>query len=72
MHLQNTGIAECPDIDFIYDDADTHANEIAEFYSYTEQNEFQLNVKVKYYNINCTSGRETIILKIHWHTFVGI
>lgn len=38
-------MSECLDIDFIYDDTDTHPNEIAELYSYTEQNEFQLNVK---------------------------
>uniref|UniRef100_A0A182MUP8 Far11/STRP C-terminal domain-containing protein n=1 Tax=Anopheles culicifacies TaxID=139723 RepID=A0A182MUP8_9DIPT len=36
---------EFPDLDFIYADADTHANEIAELYSYTEQAEFQHNVK---------------------------
>ncbi|XP_035720757.1 striatin-interacting protein 1 homolog isoform X3 [Vespa mandarinia] len=33
------------DLDFVYDDADTHANEIAELYSYTEQYELQLNLK---------------------------
>lgn len=32
-------------MEFTYADADTHLNEIAELYSYTEQNEFQLNVK---------------------------
>ncbi|CAG5101010.1 Similar to STRIP1: Striatin-interacting protein 1 (Homo sapiens) [Cotesia congregata] len=37
--------AECADLDFIYDDADTHVNEIAELYSYTEQYELQLNLK---------------------------
>ncbi|XP_071449896.1 striatin-interacting protein 1 homolog [Hetaerina americana] len=37
--------AECQDLDFNYEDADCHANEIAELYSYTEQPEFQLNVK---------------------------
>lgn len=36
---------DCPDLDFIYDDSDCHINEIAELYSYTEQPEFQLNVK---------------------------
>ncbi|XP_035916520.1 striatin-interacting protein 1 homolog isoform X2 [Anopheles stephensi] len=36
---------EFPDLDFVYADADTHANEIAELYSYTEQSEFQHNVK---------------------------
>lgn len=38
--------AECADLDFVYDDADTHVNEIAELYSYTEQYELQLNLKV--------------------------
>lgn len=36
---------DCPDLDFIYDDSDSHINEIAELYSYTEQPEFQLNIK---------------------------
>ncbi|XP_015609648.1 striatin-interacting protein 1 homolog isoform X2 [Cephus cinctus] len=36
---------ESPDLDFIYADADTHTNEIAELYSYTEQYELQLNAK---------------------------
>ncbi|KAL6425338.1 hypothetical protein ACFW04_009504 [Cataglyphis niger] len=33
------------DLEFIYDDTDTHTNEIAELYSYTEQYELQLNLK---------------------------
>lgn len=33
------------DLEFTYADADSHLNEIAELYSYTEQNEFQHNVK---------------------------
>ncbi|XP_076620088.1 striatin interacting protein isoform X2 [Colletes latitarsis] len=32
------------DLDFVYDDADTHANEIAELYSYTEQYELHDNL----------------------------
>nr|CAD7402452.1 unnamed protein product [Timema cristinae] len=36
---------ECPDLDFIYNDADSSINELAELYSYTEQPEFQQNVK---------------------------
>lgn len=32
-------------MEFTYADADSHLNEIAELYSYTEHNEFQLNVK---------------------------
>lgn len=35
---------DCPDLDFVYDDADTHMNEIAELYSYTEQEEFHTNL----------------------------
>jgi hypothetical protein len=33
------------DLEFTYADADTHLNEIAELYSYTEHHEFQFNVK---------------------------
>ena len=36
---------DCPDLDYVYEDTDSHVNEIAELYSYTEQPEFQLNVK---------------------------
>jgi hypothetical protein len=36
---------ECPDLDFAYDDSDSLVNEVAELYSYTEQPEFQLNLK---------------------------
>ncbi|XP_013190365.1 striatin-interacting protein 1 [Amyelois transitella] len=36
---------DSPELDFIYDDCDTQANEIAELYSYTEHPEFQRNVK---------------------------
>lgn len=36
---------DSPDLDFVYDDCDSQANEIAELYSYTEHPEFQLNVK---------------------------
>ncbi|XP_055635161.1 striatin-interacting protein 1 isoform X2 [Toxorhynchites rutilus septentrionalis] len=43
--LDGSSGLEFPDLDFIYADADTHANEIAELYSYTEQPEFQHNVK---------------------------
>ncbi|CAH1153784.1 unnamed protein product [Phaedon cochleariae] len=39
------GCADSPDLEFSYDDSDTHVNEIAELYSYTEQSELQLNVK---------------------------
>lgn len=46
--LQNLGELQCPDLDFIYNDTDSHPNEIAELYSYTEQGEFQQNTKVKF------------------------
>lgn len=46
VSIQNGSNLECPDLDFVYNDTDTHPNEIAELYSYTEQNEFHLNVKV--------------------------
>lgn len=38
--------AESADLDFVYDDADTHANEIAELYSYTEEQELSINLTV--------------------------
>lgn len=49
VHLFSQGSSglEFPDLDFVYADADSHANEIAELYSYTEQAEFQHNVKVR-------------------------
>lgn len=39
------GGPDCTDLEFIYDDADIYANEIAELYGYTEQPEFPLNLK---------------------------
>ncbi|XP_054722125.1 striatin-interacting protein 1 homolog [Uloborus diversus] len=33
-------LSDSPDLDFVYDDADEHANEMAELYSYTEESEF--------------------------------
>ncbi|KAK0168425.1 hypothetical protein PV327_002227 [Microctonus hyperodae] len=63
------------DLDFVYDDADSHANEIAELYSYTEQHELQLNLKafddqMESYNLRpwwqkLTQSQQTsIILKL--------
>lgn len=40
-------MADCPDIEFNYDDADLQENEMSELYSYTEGPEFQLNLKVR-------------------------
>jgi len=40
---QDSEDEESPDIEFLYDDADSHAAEIAEAYSYTEQPEFTMN-----------------------------
>ncbi|XP_077496812.1 striatin interacting protein isoform X6 [Amblyomma americanum] len=36
---------DTPDLEFVYDDADTHENEIAELYTYTEETEFFQNKK---------------------------
>lgn len=44
--FQSSNNMDFPDLDFIYSDTDSYANEIAELYSYTENNEFQQNVKV--------------------------
>ncbi|XP_003706763.1 striatin interacting protein isoform X3 [Megachile rotundata] len=47
LHQQVMSTEETPkttDLDFVYDDADTHANEIAELYSYTEQSELHVNL----------------------------
>lgn len=38
-------LPDSPDLDFVYDDANTHVNEIAELYSYTEEQEFFLQKK---------------------------
>lgn len=52
------------DLDFIYADCDTHANEISEFYSYTEEDDFlenrscfenlmkELNLPIKFSELN--------------------
>jgi len=57
------GTVDCPDLDFIYDDADKQSNEIAELYSYTEGPEFQLNVKA------FEELMEMFGLKSQWQTF---
>lgn len=36
---------DAPDLEFVYDDADSHENEIAELYTYTEEAEFFQNKK---------------------------
>lgn len=46
-YSQNLGGMDCPDLEFVYSDTDSHPNEIAELYSYTEQNEFAQNVRVR-------------------------
>ena len=40
---QDSEDEDSPDIEFQYEDTDTHAAEIAEVFSYTEQPEFALN-----------------------------
>lgn len=51
LSLQNLGGMDCPDLEFIYSDTDTHPNEIAELYSYTEQNEFAQNIRVSFFKL---------------------
>ncbi|XP_014254831.1 striatin-interacting protein 1 homolog [Cimex lectularius] len=45
LRRDSDSVPDCPDLDFVYDDADSHINEIGELYTYSEQPEFQLNVK---------------------------
>uniref|UniRef100_A0A8C6XAP6 Striatin interacting protein 2 n=1 Tax=Naja naja TaxID=35670 RepID=A0A8C6XAP6_NAJNA len=45
MDLLPQGSMDCPNLDFEYGDADGHAAELAELYSYTEGAEFALNRK---------------------------
>ena len=63
------------EVDFVYEDADSPINELSELYSYTEQPEYQLNVKafedlMEEYNVapswqNLTvEHRKSIILKL--------
>uniref|UniRef100_A0A1B6KHM4 Far11/STRP C-terminal domain-containing protein n=1 Tax=Graphocephala atropunctata TaxID=36148 RepID=A0A1B6KHM4_9HEMI len=69
------GGTDSPDLEFVYADADTYTNEIAELYSYTEQPEFQLNVKafedqMEMYGLNpcwqkqTTEQKKSIIAKL--------
>lgn len=69
------GDADCPDIDFDYSDTDLFHNELAEIYSYSEQPEFQLNLKAfeelaKSYKPNSTwnqlseEQRESLVMKL--------
>ncbi|KAJ8977106.1 hypothetical protein NQ317_008452 [Molorchus minor] len=69
------GSANSPDLDFEYDDTDTHINEIAELYSYTEQPELQINVKafedqMEFYNLPpswqklSVDQRNSVIMKL--------
>ncbi|KAJ8951417.1 hypothetical protein NQ318_006846 [Aromia moschata] len=64
-----------PDLEFVYDDTDTHINEIAELYSYTEQPELQVNVKafedqMEFYNLPPSwqslsiSQRKSVVMKL--------
>lgn len=44
-HLLFKTFAETPDFSFIYADSDSLANEIAEWYTYSEEPEFLWNIK---------------------------
>nr|CAG4635973.1 EOG090X01YQ [Eubosmina coregoni]SVE69657.1 EOG090X01YQ [Eubosmina coregoni] len=56
------GTIDCPDLDFVYDDADKHPNEISELYSYTEGSEFQTNIKA------FEELMEQFEIRPHWQT----
>ncbi|XP_065348182.1 striatin-interacting protein 1 homolog [Cloeon dipterum] len=43
--MDDNGLESCMEVDFQYEDADSPVNELSELYSYTEQPEYQLNVK---------------------------
>lgn len=75
FHFVQGGGADSPDLDFVYDDTDSAANEIAELYSYTEQPEFLLNVKafedqMEQYNFPpswqklSTESQKSIVMKL--------
>lgn len=66
---------ETADLDFNYDDTDSHSNELAELYSYTEQPELSLNVRafeeqMESYNLPPSwqrlslSSKESVIMKL--------
>ncbi|XP_046462385.1 striatin-interacting protein 1 homolog isoform X3 [Daphnia pulex] len=56
------GTIDCPDLDFVYDDADKHPNETAELYSYTEGPEFQSNIRA------FEELMELFHIRPHWQT----
>uniref|UniRef100_A0A0P5CBR6 Striatin-interacting protein n=1 Tax=Daphnia magna TaxID=35525 RepID=A0A0P5CBR6_9CRUS len=56
------GTIDCPDLDFVYDDADKHPNETAELYSYTEGPEFQTNIRA------FEELMELFHIRPHWQT----
>ncbi|CAH0562654.1 unnamed protein product [Brassicogethes aeneus] len=69
------GCGDSPDLEFVYDDTDSHANEIAELYSYTEQPELTLNVRafedqMEQYNLPpswqrlSVENRKSVVLKL--------
>lgn len=64
-------MADCPDIEFNYDDADLQENEMAELYSYTEGPEFQLNLKVRRCSRNAERSlqSEVYIFALFFYSF---
>ncbi|XP_074831974.1 striatin-interacting protein 2 isoform X4 [Carettochelys insculpta] len=42
---ESEGSVDCPNVEFEYGDADSHAAELSELYSYTEEPEFSINRK---------------------------
>lgn len=38
--------SDCPDLEYNYGDSDTHLCEMAELYSYSELEDYQINIQV--------------------------
>lgn len=83
QYFHGEEILEGPELDFVYDDCDTQANEIAELYSYTEHPEYQLNVKAfedimedfnfrpSWQGLN-VKQRRTVVMKLLEHLDVAV
>eukprot|EP00794_Sanderia_malayensis_P017832 gene17832-19615_t len=57
FHLREPTQNDVPSLDFIYNDSDSLLNELAELYSYTEENEFVENADIFHENYAGTESR---------------
>lgn len=55
---------DCPDLEYIYSDTDTHLNEMAELYSYSELNDYQTNIQVKTKNLKMNDVLSCTVIEI--------